>query len=57
MIGTTHHVSTAPPVRAQSTAFIMASMATIEDERHPDRRPECGPEIHLADQDERLESD
>ena len=30
MIGTTHQVSTAPPVSDQSTAFIMASMETIE---------------------------
>ena len=30
MIGTTHQVSTAPPVSAQSTAFIVASMETIE---------------------------
>ena len=29
MIGTTHQVSTAPPVSAQSTAFIIASMATM----------------------------
>ena len=57
MIGTTHHVSLAPLVSVQSTAFITASMEIIEMKDIPINCPESDPEFDLADKDRGLEGD